>query len=222
MDALLHNSCKLYPDTCAIVESALQMDPDAIRRPIPIDCSDEKLTTIIAPTNHNNKDGGGGSSNKRRALLEQYSYPINIALKSNACTDVLKLLIEQGPDVLDKPDGPNRACSLSFAITFERPKSILEMILKANPKSARTVDRHSNTPLHVLVRSNCSDLCTFETIHMVYQAYPEALAAKNFHRESPLEVAQRVEGCPEMVVNFFQSRAFGSLDAMAEEHLDDL
>lgn len=45
-DSLLHNSCKLYPDTPSVVESALELDPDAICRPILIQCSTKDRSSI--------------------------------------------------------------------------------------------------------------------------------------------------------------------------------
>ena len=35
-DSLFHNSCKLYPKTLVVLESALAFDPQAIRRPVPL------------------------------------------------------------------------------------------------------------------------------------------------------------------------------------------
>jgi len=214
--ALLHNSCMLYPDTVAVVESALQMDPEAIRRPIPISCGgDETRGSLGASSSFLSPTGGA-----KRRIFQQYSYPINIALKCNATVEVLELLIKQGPDVLDKPDGPTSASALGIAIALERDKRVVELIVEANPSAARTTDRYSNTALHALVR--CRPLATFDTVRLVYQAYPEALMARNFHRETPLDVAVRSEAAPEDVINFFHSRAFGGLEAEAESHLENL
>lgn len=216
ISSLLHNSCKLYHDTLGIVESAYHMDPDAIRRPVPIDCN---------PSNQYKK---GEDEVKKFSILKRtpvdhkYSYPINIALKCKASTEVIQFLIKMGPDVLDKPDGPNRTSSLSIAITLKYDDKIIKSILKANKKAARTLDRRSNTALHVLVQSTSTKLCTYEVVRLIYNAYPEAVSKRNFHRETPLDIAARSELCPEEVVNFFHSRAFGKLDAENLSQLDDL
>ena len=46
-------------------------------------------------------------SRKQRAQ-ERFHYPINIALKYNACYEIISMLATAGPDVIALPDGPDR------------------------------------------------------------------------------------------------------------------
>lgn len=208
--SLLHNSCKLYPDTVMVVESALRMDPDAIRRPVPMVCN---------PGSNNAAEGGidqTAASRKRRAL-ERFSYPINIALKYNASLEVVELLAQEGPDVLEEPDGPDACGSLTTALGLGRGNDVVELLIGINPACAKTLDRHFNTPLHTIIRAQTA---TMDVVKAVYNAYPPAVTMVNFHKETPLDVAARSESCPEAIVNFLQSKAFTTLEATAS-HLDE-
>lgn len=206
MDAasLLHNSCKLYPDTLMVVESALQMDPQAIRRRIP---------TVCSATEKNSKQ----QRCRKRAATERFAFPINIALKCNASAEIIQLLAQAGPDVLAEQDGPDKASSLATALALEYDKGIIQLLLKTNPACAETLDRHSNTPLHSLLRCQRIPL---DIVKLVYYAYPKALTTHNFHTQTPLDIAIRSSFCPEEVVNFLQSKTFSSLEEHAT-HMDD-
>jgi hypothetical protein len=197
--SLLHNSCKLYPDTIEVIESALQLDEGAIRRPISIVCS------------------GPPSKEERnrvsyRRTLERFSYPVNIALKYQAPRNVIEYLIQQGPDVASYPDGLDQAGTLAIALGLDR-HDVIDTILHANPDSASILDRHSNYPLHVAAKS--SPLAVVQAVHA---AHPVALEQRNFSRETPLDIAVRSSNCPEEVLDYLQHSCFGEM----EDHLDDL
>lgn len=208
--SLLHNACKLYPETLAVVESALQMDPGAIRR---------KILMVCAKSTDNGPEERTADFYRKRQALEKYYYPFNIALKHNASTEVLDLLLRAGPDVLAEKDGPDEASSLAIAIELDRSVDVIKSILVANPRSARTVDRHANTPLHVLVRTQASN--AMDLVRLVFRAHPQALKMQNFHRHTPIDVAVRKEVCCEEVVDFLQSQLFDEMEGKAK-HLDDL
>jgi hypothetical protein len=221
--SLLHNSCKLYPDTTSVVESALRMDPDAIRRAIPMVCNAgvsihgrDNNTTATTTTKETkaNELQRGNCSLKQRAH-ERYEYPINIALKYGASLEILELLAKEGPDVLNLPDGPDRGTSLTLALALERDCAVVSTLLKYNATIASTGDRHLNYPLHIAVRGKKPSL---ELVKMLHQACAKALSEQNFHRETPLDIAIRSAQCPEAVVNYLQSHAFEEL----EEALDHL
>jgi hypothetical protein len=200
-DSLLHNSCKLYPETFGVVESALQLDPQAIRRPVPTVCCS------IA-------------SLERSGLTprETYSYPINIALKYKASLEIIELLVAEGPDVLSKPDGPNESGSLGIALSLNAEVAVIEALLAGNRACASVPDKHANLPLHVAVRSHSP---TFNMVERLYQANPSALTARNFNGETPLGVSTRSATCPEKILDFLQQRSFGYMEEEALHLLDD-
>jgi len=224
--SLLHNSCKLYPDTPAVVESALRMDPGAIRRYIPTRCGDDvsagnrSISVDSIGSSGIAATSGDGNSQTRRSD-DMYGYPINIALKCNASREVLEFLMAEGADVLDKPDGSMRASTLGIAISLGCDGQIIRRIVTTNRACARVADRQHQLPLHALARSHHKP-SVLEAVKQVYEAYPEALNERNFHRETPLDIAVRNEYCPEEVVNFLQEQAFGDMEEDAINQLDDL
>jgi hypothetical protein len=200
-DSLLHNSCKLYPQDYEIVESALQLDPDAIRRSIPISCAKGTPSTLV-----------------RISPPKKYSFPINIAIQYGADIRIIALLANNGPDVLVQADGPNRTNSLSIALQCDATREICNALLHANPACASVADRHSNAALHWAVRSPV--VPNMERIHRILSAYPEAVRQKNFHGETPLDIAIRNPASPEAVLSYLQQASFGHLEEEAMRNLD--
>jgi hypothetical protein len=214
-EALLHNSCKLYPKTMAVVESALRFDPDAIRRCIPVTCYGPDEDKESGDTKEQGKDKNIFKS--KRPTPTRYSYPINIAMHYQADEQVLELLIRAGPDVLTLPDGPDKASALAIALTLGCSAQVIEWMVTLNPACARLCDRHSNLPLHTAMRAQ---KMTLSMVQRIREVYPEALTRKNFHGETPLEVAVRCTYCPEEVVDYLQRISFEPLEAEAS-HLND-
>lgn len=229
--SLLHNSCKLYPDTLFIVESALRMDPNAIRQKVNVTSS---AAPSVDESNGSSKEtpssflsltkaGRGGepapSLFKKRKVAEAFGYPINIALKHNASNDVIDLLLREGPDVLSLPDGPDDASTLAIAIELGMSHDVLKRIVKANPNAVHTRDKYDNLPLHALLRTRAGPLV--ESVKMVYRAHPQGLRSVNFHGHTPLDLAVRNESCGEHVLNFLHSVEFKEQEDRAN-HLDDL
>lgn len=247
-DALLHNSCKLFSKVPFIIESALQFDPEAIRCPVPTVCyGQQHFANSNATTNGIKKraaksvaathDDESSSSRQlpHHERPETYKYAINIALKHDATPDVLGLLVAAGPDVLTEPDGPNGAGSLSIALASsigvgaagnsynedERNDTtwtdqVVSLLLAANPDSAAIVDRHRNGPMHYAARAPHVSL---KTISHIVSAFPEALNQRNFHGQTPLQVAQR-SNCTEQVLDHLQMLAYSVQEQDLERNLD--
>jgi hypothetical protein len=220
--SLLHNSCKLYPDTAAVVESAIAMDPDAVRRPISIVCCTHGVVSEAKDSASDaDADSSSCSSNKpahqsrKQRAQERFHYPINIALKYDASYEIIALLAQSGPDVIALPDGPDRCTALATAIALDRDASVIELLLTTNPEAAQVCDRHSNTPLHAAISRVSKP--SLQVVQLVYQAYPKALYEHNFQGETPLDAAVRSAGCSEEVLNYFQSHRDGDL----QENLQD-
>ena len=116
--SLLHNTCKLFPTSLSVIESAVQFDPEAIHTAIPTMCS-TKHTPGTAVSHDFNKNTSHSRSppSSTAAIRNFYSFPLNIALQYNASIDVIAFLLQLYPDVLTKIDGPNQTGSLSIALS---------------------------------------------------------------------------------------------------------
>jgi hypothetical protein len=207
LNSLLHQSCRLYPKTAAVVESALRIDPDAVRRAVPVTL--EK-----------------GQSKKTQSV---YGYPVNVAMTHGGSVEVIKMLIEAGPDVLVQKDGNDGAGSLSIALMNNVDMIVVEMLVQANPDCVKVADRRGNYPLHVAVSKGLP----FPLVKRLHAIHPKALQMRNFHSQTPLDIAQRSTRCSEEVMNYLQSTAFSRLEHNAnhleqhnqadlEDNLDDI
>ena len=107
--SLLHNTCKLFPTTLSVIESAVHLDPEAIHTAIPTLCS-AKHTRNTSMSHHQHSP--------MSSTANVYSFPLNIALQHNASNDVISFLMQKYPAVLTKLDGPNQTGSLSIALSF--------------------------------------------------------------------------------------------------------
>ena len=231
--SLLHHSCKLYPTTLAVVESALQLDPDSIRRAVSTSCSQTCASGMDDETTKGDKSGSKptsaatrpifqiGRRPSKRSRAESYSYPVNIALVNGCSKEVFELLASQAPDVLSLKDGPEKASTLAIALRHDCGKEFSKLILKHNAGAAKVLDRHSNTALHTYVVS-CGASVNNDMLLALYRAWPEALKERNFHNQTVLDVAVRSGACPEETVDFLQRLSFGKLEAASYRKLEEL
>ena len=176
-ESLLHDACRLFPNSDTVVETALRMDGDAVRRSV-IFTSDKEIDNHI------------------------YGYPINLALTHGAREEILKLLVEAGPDVLVLKDGADCGASLGIALSSNTcTLAIVELLLSANHRCAQIADRRGNYPLHIAVNYGSP----LEIIMRLYAAYPKAQGMRNFHSQTPLDIAIQSSRCPEEVTDFLRS-----------------
>lgn len=237
-DALLHNSCRLYPNTPSVVESALQLDKEAIRRPVPVKCighkmnrnADNSLQDRTLPESidyvSNNKtsssEGNKLDTKESKSFIatfpETYAYPINIAMKNGASSDVVKLLARKGPDVLCFPDGPDRCSSIAIAVALGYDKDLIEFLLMTNPSCVNALDRLDNTVLHTAVRfgNDNKGLVSF-----LCDKLPKAVSYRNFYGHTPLDVAIKSPFCSEDVVDYLQGLVLSGND-IEQRTLSDL
>lgn len=201
---LLHNSCKLFSKDRNIIESALQLDPDAIRQQFPVIC----MGTAVS------SDPMVMKRNAERPST--FKYPINIALKHDAALPVLALLASAGPDVLLRTDGPMQAGTLSVALdessSLSQTNDFVAVLLSANLHCARVKDRHSNTPLHYAAKSRNISV---DAVRLLCKAYPEATKIRNFHGLTPLQVAQR-SSCKDEILDCL----YGLEHSMMEDNVE--
>lgn len=176
-DSLLHDACRLFPNSDTVVETALRMDPDAVRRSV-IFTGDKDRDNHI------------------------YGYPINLALTHGAGEETLQLLTQLGPDVLVLKDGSDCGASLGIALSSKTcTLATVELLLSANDKCAQIADRRGNYPLHVAVRYGFP----VDVVMRLYAAYPKAQGMRNFHSQTPLDIAIQFSQCPEEVTDFLRS-----------------
>jgi hypothetical protein len=232
-DSLLHHSCKLFSQDPNIIESALQLDPDAIRYESPMVCLGNAGST--SPTA---AAAGQAAANCKPFFVERpstFKYAINIALKYNASPKVLEILAKAGPDVCMEGDGPMESGSLSIALettagatakaatadattlTTSKTDDIVDVLLLANPQCATVLDRHYNTPLHCAARLRHVSVTTVAKIH---RAHPAAVTLRNFHGFTPLQVAQR-SLCNEEVLAYLQKLDHCKQDDTLKKGLDN-
>lgn len=199
------------------------MDPEAVRRPISIVCCmkgvGEKATDgtdKVPPSSSSSTNEKQPQQSRKQRAQERFHYPLNIALKYNACYEIISLLAEAGPDVIALPDGPDRCTALATAIALERDARVIQLLLETNPEAAQVCDRQSNTPLHAAIRVSKPSP---PIVELVYHAYPKALYEHNFHGETPLDMAVRNHSCSEEVLNFFQLHRDGDLEKNLQDDL---
>jgi hypothetical protein len=182
-DNLLHQACRLFPHSDTVVETALRVDPEAVRRSVVM-----------------NSDTEGDISKK--ANIGTYGYPINLALTHGSNTKILNLLIQSGPDVLAFQDGADCGSSLGILLSSKRcDLALVDLLLSANPKCAQIPNRRGNYPLHIAVSHGKS----LQIIKRVYTAYPEAQNRRNFHSQTPTDIAVQSTLCSEEVTDFLRS-----------------
>jgi hypothetical protein len=184
----LHRACCSSPSV-AEIEKLLKADPNAAGRHATLKSTkltyDRRIHNVV-----------------EKEVFENYHYPLNLAIHYKASAEVLTLLMEAAPEVLLAKDGSQGETSLAVLVkrTPQNLKAIDAMLL-LNPKSAMTLDRHSNTCLH----SACSAAAgtSLDVIRHLTIIYPEALTQRNFHGRTPLLVAQsRTATCSDTIVQF--------------------
>lgn len=184
-DSLLHEACRLFPNSDTVMETALRVDPDAIRRSV--------VYTSI-------QDG----DTSRKTKISMYGYPINLALTYGASEKILTLLVKSGSDVLTFKDGTNCGASLGIALSLKQCSLVIvNILLSANDQCAQIADRRGNYPLHIAVRYGRS----VDIVIRLYVVYPEAQGMRNFHSQTPLDIAIQSTRCPEEVTDFLRSVA---------------
>lgn len=193
--SLLHQSCRLYPTTAAVVESALRIDPDAVRKPI---------TPQL-------------EKGQAKKVQNTYGYPVNVALSHGGSLEVIKMLAEAAPEVLLQKDGSDGSGSLGIGLMAKQEWPVIAMLLKTNVECIRVSDRRGNFPLHVAANHGIA----LGVVRKLYRLYPKALQMRNFHSETPLDIAQRSARCSEEVINFLQTAAFSGLESAAN-HMQSL
>lgn len=194
--SFLRDACRVFADNLEVVGIALHLDFDGLYG------SDD------APVNEL-------CTKKQKMAFSEYVYPINIALMNHASLEVIEFLAMQGPEVLERPDGPEKSGSLGIALSccffrgkescIEYGSSVVNILLNANPRCACITDKRLNTPLHKVVRMNVP----IDTMARIYLAHQENIDRRNLLGQIPLNVAEMNTSVPDSVLDFFQSLSYG-------------
>ena len=211
---LLHQSCRLFPQCAAVLESAIEMEgaDKALQR------ADPAVKSLL---------GGAASSYLVGDGREPYSLPINILLHRDASLEAIGVVARAAPKALLMKDGREQDCSLIISLRLRGSRTkrtqdqqdeddtvtvaaacsasnttAHEEILSANPEAAQVPDKRRNFPLHVAAYVGAS----FTVINKLYYAFPEALLETNFHGETPLDIAIRNGKCSDIATNFLQEK----------------
>lgn len=190
---LLHHCCKRHSQSVSAVSAVLRVNPQDARRRFP-----RSRVAFL----------------KRRKESE-FDYPINIALHHDASLQVLRLLAEASSDILIDGDGPEWCSSLSCALYERRGIQVIRLLLEAHPDQVRVRDRHLNYPIHVA----CLCGASLEIIKLVAISYRRALRRRNFHGQTPVDIAIRSTLCGNDAADFLKQASYEPLEGKAI-HLD--
>lgn len=198
----LHRVCRHFASKKEVVEIALALDPQAVRRKLSTKPGSRRTKLgIAAPAN--TSSSSGITKQHHQVTQERYSFPINIALQNNASMDVLELLVKNGPDVMSQSDGFGRMGTLSVALCQKpRDSELIDLILYGNLQGIMVTDRKLSYPLHIA----CAKGASLEVIQRLYSHYPAALFQQNFNSETPLDIARRSSMMDEEALNFLFER----------------
>ena len=135
-------------------------------------------------------------------VLEDYQYPLNLAIAYRCSSDVLERLVTAAPQVLSILDGKSQ--SLHILMRHKPQDTVsLDMMLLKNAEITCWKDTKENSALHIAVSHGAG----LESVRYLAVTNPEPLSQRNFHGETPLDLAQRHYNiCSEEVVNYLLIR----------------
>ena len=109
--------------------------------------------------------------------------------------DTIQYMLELDSDLINAEDSDGYQ-PIHWAAMKGRTKSI-EMLLKFDPEAAskKTNDGDRWLPLHIACSDNNTNI---SSIQVLYDAYPEAIFARDWDGEAPLDIAQRHGNQPAM------------------------
>jgi hypothetical protein len=206
--SLLHQACNVYPKTLAVVSSALNVEPESIRRRVP-------TPTIKALMAHSTLKALG-MLHKRQKDIELYTLPLHIALNRHASLDVIQALVNAGPDVIGMMDGPDGCTAISIAISKHCDFDVISLLVKTRPEALEIVDRRQNSSLHTA----CVAGAKLNVIKLLVSTFVGAMTMRNINGETPLVVAEKTHVCPIDVIDYLHELVSDELEERAD-HLDD-
>lgn len=161
-------------------------DPSATKRRAVIPCSKPTCNPKLGRMETDEKN--------MRHVKHPCSFPLTLAIHSKVQDPkVIEMLIVADPSVPMCEAGPMREAPLLALLrrTPQRADLIVKMLL-TDANCDGKVDKHQNTLLHVAVASRAP----FQVIKHLSLMHPEATLKCNFHKKTPLEIAQRMSTVP--------------------------
>lgn len=213
----LHQVCNHFASKREVVQIALALDPQAIRRKVDA-AAPAKAAATRKSSSSANKTRRAASivlTPQRGLFRERYAYPINIAIQNKASMSVLELLVSHGKDVVVEKDGYEKTASLSIALCHRpRDLDLVDLILFANLQGVMVTDRKLNYPLHIA----CAKGASVEVLQRLYLHYPAALFQQNFNSETPLDICRRTSLMSEEALNFLLERYNEGCSKVAQDN----
>lgn len=101
--------------------------------------------------------------------------------------------------------------SLAYALHKKWGEDVISMLLKANRSQLRVCDRHMNFQLHIACMSGAS----IRVVKILASRCRRILHKRNFHGQTPLDIAVRNPLCDDKVVDYLQDMTFWSSEEKA-------
>lgn len=183
----LHEACLRGADlTLSELKAILQQDPEAARRPIRLSHSKHEYNNVLCEM-------------KERKVYEPYQYALNLAIYYKASSEVLTHLVASAPEILAMRD--RNSCSLHILLRHKPTDSVTaDSIILTQPEILKWQDsQQGNTALHTAVSTG---LCALQTIRHLVLLHPDALRTKNYHGQTPIDIALGGSCCAEEVVSY--------------------
>lgn len=172
----LHLACLRPAVTVKEIDQLLRRDARAAAKSVTLTTS----KTVVDPVT---------LKQETKSVKEMYTLPLLLAIKNQASSEVLKMLIDAAPSVLLLLDGNQRESPLCayLRLTPCPDLSVVEEMLRKSPKCVFTVDRHDNTVLHVA----CARGAGVDILQRLCRAFPQGLKRWNFHGKTPSQLVQQ-------------------------------
>jgi len=198
----LHRACIQENVSLESVQGMLREDPQAASRQRFVSSG----KSVYSPASY---------SMVTKTVREAYTFPLNIALANNASAAVVEALVIANPSVLTKEDGSQQEASLHVLLRHKQADTaVVDAFLLANPSAAKVQDRHANTPLHVACRTGAP----LDTVRHLCIMYPEAVLKRNFHDQTPLDLAcSNIHMCSDEVADYLWVQVNKSMAPMLTE-----
>ena len=174
----LHEACRRSDVTVQEVEDILARDPQAASRKVALETSRRMYDPV-------------SNSIREKKVSETYQYPINLAIQYQAPAPVLERLVSAAPSLLTTKEGKDQQTPLHVLLRHKTSDDVsADMMLLRQPDIASITDAKHNTPLHHAVSRGASE----QMVRHLVVLNPDALMQRNFHRNTPLSLAQRAGG----------------------------
>ena len=131
--------------------------------------------------------------------------PIHVACTNgnrDDTTDTIQYMLELDPELINKASSDGRYLPIHLAAMNGRTQSI-ELLLNFDPGAAsKKTNDFRQSPLHLACRYNTN----LSTIQVLYNAYPEAILARDSFGRTPLEDAHSREEGNQPAMEFLQTQ----------------